>query len=107
MSTLLGLMSRWWTPAAVGGVQCGQHGQADPGDIPGRQRAVLLDDLQQRTGRNVLHDDPWPFVTGLNVVSPHDVGVTQARRGPGLAQGTRAHLLALLVGEPERAERSL
>src|SRR5439155_20613295 len=70
----------------VRGAQRGQHREPDPGDLGRRQRTVLHDDLVQRPGRHVLHDDPRMRLLVHHVVDAHDVGVVEAGDGARLAQ---------------------
>ena len=56
----------------VGGGQRAEQVQADLGDEPGRQRALLVDHLLQGSGLDQLHDDPRAAVHDDRVVHGGD-----------------------------------
>jgi hypothetical protein len=87
---------------AVGGAQGTEDLESDVDNPGGWQGAVLVDHLVQRPRRHVLHDDPRMHVGADDVVDADDAGVAEPCGRARLAQGTGAHLVALLRSQARR-----
>jgi hypothetical protein len=84
----------------VGGAQRAEQVDADLRDEPGRQRALLLDDLLEGAALDQLHDDPGKAVHHDGVVHGGDRGMVEARGEARLTDHAFAQLGLLLGGEP-------
>ncbi|GAA3418686.1 hypothetical protein GCM10018952_55260 [Streptosporangium vulgare] len=88
-------------PLGVHGAQRAQDLTADLRHLARRQRAVVLEELLQRSGAEQLHHDPGTLVLGDDVEDGDDGGMGDHRGRASLALGPGAQLGAELLVEDE------
>ena len=98
-STLLGFTSRCSTPAAWAVASAASSMRPASAARCGGSGPSLRDDLVQRACRDELHDDPRAPVLLGHVEDGDDAGVTEPRRGSGLAMGPLVGLGAFVRGQ--------
>ncbi|PRX21541.1 hypothetical protein CLV67_106321 [Actinoplanes italicus] len=77
-----------------------EHGQADSCGDRRLVRPVFIEDLMERTGRHVLHDDPGQALGVHDVVDPDHVRMVETSGAACLTEGPSMHAVLFSIGHP-------
>nr|BFE67828.1 hypothetical protein GCM10020092_011290 [Actinoplanes digitatis] len=92
---------------AVRGPQGVEHAQPDLGGPDRVEGSVGGQNVLQRAGRHVLHDDPRVGVGAQHIEDADHVDVVEPGDGASLTQRALAHLPPLLGRQPRRRDQLL